>query len=128
MLAPLVQHSQEAAEQLVTLGGVHALAELIKQPDAEPLPLSLMLDIVEVLVARGEVAARGEVRQMLVRNGLLAPILLALRHPGLNRKAVTILTHMVEVRRFGTVPTPPGTVVGYHTHAQCADSHVAAQC
>ena len=100
MLAPLVQHSQEAAEQLVTLGGVHALAELIKQPDAEPLPLSLMLDIVEVLVARGEVAGRGEVRQMLVRDGLLAPILLALRHPGLNRKAVTILTHMVEVRRL----------------------------
>ena len=47
VLAPLVQRSQEAAEQLVTLGGLHALAALIKQPASEPLPLSLMLDIIE---------------------------------------------------------------------------------
>jgi hypothetical protein len=92
-----VQESQEAAEQLVTLGGLHSLGELIKQPASEPLPLSLMLDIMEVLVSRGEPAVASEVRQMLVRDGLLAPLLLSLQHRGLSLKAVAILTHMVEV-------------------------------
>jgi hypothetical protein len=104
VLAPLVQNSQEAAEQLVTLGGLHALSALIKQPASEPLPLSLMLDIVEVLVSRGEASVQSEVRQMLVRDGLLAPILQTLQHPGLDRKAVTILTCMVAVRPV-LVPT-----------------------
>lgn len=97
VLAPLIQHSQEAAEQLVTLGGLHSLAELIKQPEGEPLPLSLMLDIIEVLVSRGEAAVQTEVRQMLVRDGLLSPMLQSLRQPGLNKKTVAILTFMVEV-------------------------------
>lgn len=98
VLAPLVQASQEAAEQLLTLGGLHALAPLLQQPEREPLPLSMMLDIVEVLVSRGDAAATEEVRQMLVRDGLLAPILHALHHHSLNRQAIAILCHMAEVR------------------------------
>lgn len=98
VLAPLVQESQEAAEQLVTLGGLHSLADIIHEPESEPLPLSLMLDIIEVLVARGEPGVVSEVRQMLVRDGLLSPILQALRHRGLSRKAAAILTCIAEVR------------------------------
>jgi hypothetical protein len=102
ILWPLVQESQEAAEQLVTLGGLHVLGHLIKQPESEPLPLSLMLDIIEVLVSRGDSTVVSEVRQMLVRDGLLAPLLQSLQHRGLSRKAAAILTYMVEV---GLSPT-----------------------
>lgn len=98
VLAPLVRASQEAAEQLLTLGGLHALGPLLRQPEREPLPLSMMLDIVEVLVARGDAAATAEVRGMLVRDGLLAPVLHALHHPGLSRQAIAILCHMAPVR------------------------------
>ena len=103
VLAPLVQESQEAAEQLVTLGGLHSLADIIHEPESEPLPLSLMLDVIEVLVARGEAGVVSEVRQMLVRDGLLSPILQALRHRGLSRKAAAVLTHIAEVRRGAAV-------------------------
>ena len=40
---------------------------------------------------------QAEVRQMLVRDGLLQPLLQALRIPGLNRKSVTILSYMAKV-------------------------------
>lgn len=54
VLAPLVINSQEAAEQLVTLGGMHALSHLVMHPTGDPLPLSLMLDMMEALVAMGD--------------------------------------------------------------------------
>lgn len=81
----------------MSLGGLHALSELIQLPSGETLPLSLMLDIIEVLVSRGDAAVQSEVRQMLVRSGLLSPLLQSLRQPGLNRKTVSILTYMVKV-------------------------------
>jgi hypothetical protein len=61
VLAPLVIDSREAAEQLVTLGGMHALSHLVHHPTGEPLPLSLMLDMVEALVAMGDASV--QVRQ-----------------------------------------------------------------
>lgn len=88
---------REAAEQLVTLGGLQALSALVHHPAEEPLPLSLMLDMVEALVALGDSCVQAEVRQMLVRDGLLQPVLQALRLPGLNRKSVAILSHMAKV-------------------------------
>jgi hypothetical protein len=54
VLAPLVINSREAAEQLVTLGGMHALSQLVLHPTGDPLPLSLMLDMMEALVAFGD--------------------------------------------------------------------------
>eukprot|EP00892_Ulva_mutabilis_P000234 jgi/Ulvmu1/10210/UM060_0010.1 len=96
VLAPLVINCQEAAEQLVTLGGLQALSALVHHPAEEPLPLSLMLDMVEALVALGDDCVQAEVRQMLVRDGLLQPVLQALRLPGLNRKSVAILSHMAK--------------------------------
>lgn len=98
VLAPLVINCREAAEQLVTLGGLQALSALVHHPAEEPLPLSLMLDMVEALVALGDDCVQAEVRQMLVRDGLLQPVLQALRMPGLNRKSVAILSHMAKVR------------------------------
>lgn len=53
-MAPLVINSTEAAEQLVTLGGMHALSHLVLHPTGDPLPLSLMLDMMEALVAMGD--------------------------------------------------------------------------
>lgn len=100
VLAPLVINCREAAEQLVTLGGLQALSALVHHPAEEPLPLSLMLDMVEALVALGDDCVQAEVRQMLVRDGLLQPVLQALRLPGLNRKSVAILSHMAKVCRF----------------------------
>lgn len=97
VLAPLVINCREAAEQLVTLGGLQALSALVHHPAEEPLPLSLMLDMVEALVALGDDCVQAEVRQMLVRDGLLQPVLQALRLPGLNRKSVAILSHMAKV-------------------------------
>lgn len=54
MLAPLVINSRDAAEQLVTLGSMHALSHLVLHPTGDPLPLSLMLDMMEALVAMGD--------------------------------------------------------------------------
>jgi hypothetical protein len=40
---------------------------------------------------------QAEVRQMLVRDGLLQPLLQALTIPGLNKKSVSVLSYMAKV-------------------------------
>ena len=52
----------------------------------------------QVLVSRGDDAVASEVRQMIVRDGLLAPLLATLHRRGLDRKAITALTCMATVR------------------------------